>query len=631
MVRQPEGNPGRPSRPLLKAHERALEALERRGRLRRLSARSGLDFTSNDYLGLADSAALREAAAEGLTRGVPLGAGGSRLLRGNHPEHEALEAEAARFFGAEAALYFGGGFPANAALIATLPAHGDLIVHDALIHASAWDGMTQTKAETVLARHNDPDAFAGAIAAWRARGGKGRVWIAVESLYSMDGDVAPLAELAALADRHDAMLLIDEAHATGVHGPGGRGLGAVLEGRDNVVALHTCGKALGASGALVTCAAPVRDFLVNRARGFIYATAPSPLMAAVVRRSLQVVQEAPQLREQLLARISFASAQLTQTCGIEASGSQIIPVIVGSDTRAVAAAEALQRAGFDVRAIRPPTVPEGTARLRITLTLNTSEEQTRALFTALADVLAALPEAAGARTQAAAMAQPRPASAPAGLRAANVRRAVPRFVVTGTGTGVGKTVFAAALTAALDGDYWKPVQAGLDEATDSQHVRVLAGLAPSRIHREAYRLAAPASPHLAAELDGIAIEPERLVPPATERALVIEGAGGVLVPLTREVLFADVFARWEFPVILVASTALGTINHTLLSLEALRARGVPVHGVAFTGDANEATETIIAERGQVRRLGRLAWVTELTQQALADAFSAGFSVEDFRS
>ncbi|MEQ1697832.1 MAG: aminotransferase class I/II-fold pyridoxal phosphate-dependent enzyme, partial [Hyphomicrobiaceae bacterium] len=154
MVRLPSGLTGK------RQHERALEALARRGRLRRLVPAAGIDFTSNDYLGLANSAELRDAAAGALARGVPLGAGGSRLLRGNHPEHEALEAEAAALFGAEAALYFGSGFAANAALIATLPGHGDLIVHDALIHASAWEGMGQTKASCVAARHNDVQSFA---------------------------------------------------------------------------------------------------------------------------------------------------------------------------------------------------------------------------------------------------------------------------------------------------------------------------------------------------------------------------------------------------------------------------------------------------------------------------------------
>lgn len=611
----------------IRQHERALAALARRGRLRALIPASGLDFTSNDYLGLAASAELREAARDALARGVPVGAGGSRLLRGNHAEHEALEAEAAAFFGADAALYFGGGFGANAALIATLPAHGDLIVHDALIHASAWEGMAQTKASCVSVPHNDVQAFADAIRAWHAGGGRGRVWIAVETLYSMDGDTAPLADLVALADRHDAMVLLDEAHASGVLGPDGRGLGAVFEGRENVVSLHTCGKALGASGALITCSASIRDFLVNRARGFIYATAPSPVMAAVVRRALRIARDEPWRREQLAARVAFAGAELARTCGVVASGSQIMPVIVGGDARAVALAGVMREAGFDVRAIRPPTVPEGTARLRITLTLNTDEAGIAAMLRTLAGALG------GDGSDALRGWGSRPTPALEGLvppdHPGTLSKTYPRFVVTGTGTGVGKTVFAAGLVDALDGAYWKPVQAGIEGGTDTERVSALSGLRGELFFAERYRLAMAASPHQAAEAEGVEIDAAGLELPACDRVLVIEGAGGVLVPLTREVLFADVFARWRVPVILVAGTGLGTINHTLMSIEALRARSVPVFGVAFVGEANVASEGIICERGGVRRLGRLGLVDPLTPEALRAAFAAGFDMAEF--
>ncbi|MEQ1672272.1 MAG: 8-amino-7-oxononanoate synthase, partial [Hyphomicrobium sp.] len=324
------------------AHERALDALLKRGRLRTLEARRGLDFASNDYLGLADSSALRDAVLAAIGRGVPIGSGGSRLLRGNHSEHEALEAEAARFFRAETALFFGGGFVANTAIFSTLPARGDLIVYDALIHASALEGMRLSKATRVAARHNDAQAFADAIAAWRTSGGTGQVWIAVESLYSMDGDRAPLDPLIEIADQNDAVLVIDEAHATGVSGDGGLGLGAHLEGRENVVSLHTCGKALGVMGALVLAPRAMRDFLVNRARSFIYATAPSPLMAASVRAALQIVECEPERRVQLQERIAFAGRTLFAATRHTPSGSQIQPIIVGSDTRAVALADALK-------------------------------------------------------------------------------------------------------------------------------------------------------------------------------------------------------------------------------------------------------------------------------------------------
>ena len=373
-----------------KTHERALEALSRRGRHRTLATAAGIDFASNDYLGLATSSELREAARAALERGVPVGAGGSRLLRGNHREHEALETEAAAFFGAESALFFGSGFIANLAIFSTLPQRGDLIVHDALIHASVHDGMRASKAERAEARHCDPQAFEDAINDWRAAGGTGTPWIAVESLYSMDGDRAPLAELMAVADRHDGMLVIDEAHATGVFGPNGRGLGADYEGRANVITLHTCGKALGVSGGLVLASATLRDFLVNRCRPFIYATAPSPLDAALVRAALLICRFDAQRRERLQALVSAAGRQLETACGITASGSQIQPIIVGSDTRATQLAAAMQAHGFDIRAVRPPTVPEGTARVRLSLTLNVDGATVERMIAALAAELKGL-------------------------------------------------------------------------------------------------------------------------------------------------------------------------------------------------------------------------------------------------
>ncbi len=355
---------------LFARYEKTLEGLDRKGRRRALAPAGGLDFTSNDYLALAASTRLKAAITGAIARGVPVGSGGSRLLRGNHEEHEALEAEAATFFGAERMLFFGSGYAANAALFSTLPQRDDLIVHDALIHASAHEGIAASKADAVAAAHNDIDAFADAIGQWRCAGGTGRPWIAVESLYSMDGDRAPLADLLALAAQHDGFLVIDEAHATGVFGPEGRGLAAELEDRENVVMLHTCGKALGVSGALVGASAVLCDYIVNRARNFIYSTAPSPLIAAAVREALAALVDEPERRAAFDGLRSFANRALAEVLGIEGSGSQILPIPIGDNGRAVRIAARMRAEGYDVRAIRPPTVPEGTARLRIAITLN---------------------------------------------------------------------------------------------------------------------------------------------------------------------------------------------------------------------------------------------------------------------
>jgi len=203
-------------------------------------------------------------------------------------------------------------------------------------------------------------------------------------------------------------------------------------------------------------------------------------------------------------------------------------------------------------------------------------------------------------------------------------------VITGTDTDVGKTVFAAALAGALDGCYWKPIQAGLEGGGDRAEVGRLSGLAADRLLAEHYRLSMPASPHLAAERDGIAINTDALNPPACDRPLVVEAAGGLLVPLTRRVLQADVIARWGLPVVLCASTRLGTINHSLLSIEALGQRSIPILGVAFIGDSNEDSERTICDIGKVRRLGRLAWIAPLDAARLKAAFAASFRIEDFR-
>jgi 8-amino-7-oxononanoate synthase len=314
-----------------------------------------------------------------------MGAGGSRLLRGNCDEHESLEAEAARFFGAEAAIYFASGYIANFAILTTLPQRGDLLVLDQLVHASIHEGARAGRAEFRLSAHNDANAVEDAIRDWRSQGGIGRIWIVTESLYSMDGDFAPLDALNTIADRHDAFLMVDEAHATGVYGERGRGLTAAYEGCENLVAIHTCGKALGAAGALVTTTKLLRDFIVNRCRPFIFSTAPSPLMAVAVREALSILREEPERQQRLLSLIAFAHRKIGGHKGWQVSGSQIMPYLVGDNARAMQLAEKLQSRGFDVRGIRPPTVPPGTARLRISLTNNVDEDDVRAMLDALVE------------------------------------------------------------------------------------------------------------------------------------------------------------------------------------------------------------------------------------------------------
>ena len=356
-----------------------IERLKRLNRRRSLALPAGIDFTSNDYLGLSGHPALRQAAMEALSNHGVVGAAGSRLLRGHHRAHARLEDYAASFFGSERTLYFGSGFLANYALFTTLPDRHDAVIFDERIHASVKEGVHASPAARYRARHNDPQSFEAEIGRARAKGA-GRVFVAVESVYSMDGDLAPLGELNAIARRFEATLIVDEAHATGVFGRCGRGRGESLKG-ENWISLHSCGKALGVAGALVCASAEMIDFLINKARPFIYSTAPPPFLADVVTRALQLVEEEPWRRERVQEGAAMAHRELNGAQPF--AGSQIIPVILGDDERALTIADTLQKAGFDVRAIRPPTVPERTARLRVAIHAGHSDSEIRALAAAL--------------------------------------------------------------------------------------------------------------------------------------------------------------------------------------------------------------------------------------------------------
>jgi len=360
-----------------------LNTLSRLEKRRELIPIQGIDFSSNDYLGLARHDGIRQKLMDALAGGIALGSGGSRLLRGNHPEHEDLEAFAADFFATDAALFMATGFLANVALFTTLPQRGDIILVDELIHASVKEGMHASPAKTMKFAHNDATACEEALNRARDKGAQ-QIWIAVESVYSMDGDVAPLAELMEIADRHDAYLIVDEAHATGVHGPNGKGFSAAFEGRDNLVTLHTCGKALGQAGALVTAPQLIKDYLVNAARSFVYTTAPSPLAAVAVKSALEVVRDEPERRTQLLDLVAHAREVFAPVGG----STQILPLMVGEDSEALKRALHLQSLGFDIRAIRTPTVPKGTARLRLSITLNANSAEIDSLAMAYKDACA---------------------------------------------------------------------------------------------------------------------------------------------------------------------------------------------------------------------------------------------------
>ena len=333
--------------------------------LRTLRSPFGVDLSSNDYLTLSTHPRVVAAFAAGVAaEGV--GSTGSRLLRGERRAFEEVERRFATFKGTERGLFFSSGYLANIAVLATLPEAGDVIFSDALNHASLIDGVRLSRANRVVFPHNDANALAGLVDATPCSGQR---FIVVESLFSMDGDEAPLKAYAELCRRTGAALIVDEAHAVGVYGEYGTGLiEAAGVSRDVLVSVNPAGKALGVGGACVTGAAWVIDYLVQRARPFVFSTASPPAMAHALIESLDVVRDEPDRRlrlralsSRLRARLADAGHQVTQ------GPSHIVPVLIGSNEAALAVAAALQAEGFDVRAIRPPTVPAGTSRLRVSV------------------------------------------------------------------------------------------------------------------------------------------------------------------------------------------------------------------------------------------------------------------------
>lgn len=359
----------------------ALEELRRAGLLRelrtldsgpgarvRLDGREVLLLCSNDYLGLAGHPQVRAAAAEAAQR-WGAGAGASRLVSGNLALHERLEAELAAFKGTEACLLFGSGYLANAGVIAALAGRDDVIVSDARNHASIVDGCRLSRAQTVVYDHGDLDALAAAL---RGAGGR-RALIVTDAVFSMDGDLAPLEVIVELARRHGARIVVDEAHATGVLGPGGRGLVAALGLEHEVdVVVGTLGKALGSYGAFAACTRPMAAYLLNRARTAIFSTALPPPAVGAALEALRLVREQPELLSRLHANArTLREALAAQNLPIPSGGDPtmpIVPLMVGDPHAAMGLCEAALAEGVFAQAIRPPTVAPGTSRLRLVAT-----------------------------------------------------------------------------------------------------------------------------------------------------------------------------------------------------------------------------------------------------------------------
>ena len=367
-------------------HERILAELadlESRAQLRDLRIVPGIDFSSNDYLGLAADPRMKQAILSGVNSASRIASTGSRLLSGHDEAWTLLEHDFARWVGAEAALYFTSGYAANVGLLSALLRPEDVVFSDSANHASLIDGMRLSKCRRVIFPHLDLNFLEDELRRHASASG-GRV-IVVESIFSMEGDRAPLADLAALAERHGAELIVDEAHAIGVRGPSGSGCVAEAGLSSRVLAtVHTCGKALAAAGAFVCGSQNLRRFLINRARTFIFNTGLPPYFATQVAAGMNLAREAEPARAHLMELSVFLRNELRKN-GFDpaGSGSQIVPILLGSNDAAIRFAESLAASGFGVRAIRPPTVPEGTARLRLSLNAKFSKENLAALVAAM--------------------------------------------------------------------------------------------------------------------------------------------------------------------------------------------------------------------------------------------------------
>jgi len=330
-----------------------------------LDGQEVLNFCSNNYLGLANHPALREAAKKAIDR-YGCGSGASRLISGNMTLHEELERKIAELKGTEAALVFNSGFQANTGILATLVGEGDVIFSDALNHASIIDGCRLSRAKIVVYGHCDLDQLDRGL---RDSPGKNRKLIVTESLFSMDGDEAPLAEIVELAEKYGAVVMVDEAHATGVFEPNGAGLVAKLGIGDRVlVQMGTLGKALGGFGAYVAGSHSLRDMLINRCRSFIFTTSLPPAVMAMAIAALDLVTKEPERRQALRNNCELLQAGLKSlgyTLGN--SRSQILPLMIGDAAQCMKLSDDLLRHGVFAQGIRPPTVPPGTSRLRVTL------------------------------------------------------------------------------------------------------------------------------------------------------------------------------------------------------------------------------------------------------------------------
>lgn len=534
-----------------------------------IGGRQVIQLCSNDYLGLAGDHRLRRAAADAAWR-WGAGTGASRLVSGTTELHRSLEASLARLKGCEDAVAFSSGYLANVGTIPALVGPGDAVVSDELNHASIIDGCRLSGARVVVYRHADPGDLDRTLGSLEAR----RRLVVTDTVFSMQGDLAAVPDLARICERHGALLMVDDAHATGLLDGAGSGAAIVMS---------TLSKALGSSGGFVAGPRDLVEWLRNRARTYMFDTAPAPAAAGAALEALRVIDGEPDRGSQVVAAAAgFARALRDLGYDVAPPAAAIVPVLVGDAAAAMALSARLLEQGVFVPAIRPPSVPPGTARIRVTLTASHTGEHLGAALAAFAAV--------------------RPGSRRAPVASRRRRAATgidPRIIgaggvfITGTGTGVGKTVVAAALAgtlkrAGLRTAAMKPAQTGTGEGADDLGFIRLAGSVPAELCAVPYGLHQPLAPAVAARLEGISVEvgPVLAAFGRLRRrcdVVVVEGAGGLLVPLSEELDMADLALALGLPLLIVALPGLGTLNHIALTLEAARRRGLAVAGVVLSG------------------------------------------------
>jgi len=582
-----------------------------------------VDARSNDYLGLAGRAVSRE------TVHVRIGAGASRLVSGTWPEHLALEADIAAWLGTEACLVFSSGYSANVGVISALAGPGEVVLSDALNHASIIDGCRLSRAEVVVLPHRDLHALERALAS-----GRGVRWVVTESYFGMDGDSPDLVAMRELCDRHDAALVVDEAHALGVFGPEGRGLCAAVGVVPDVL-VGGMGKALGIHGGFAASRRVYRDWLWNRARSMVFSTAPSPALCEHARERVRQVRAADAERA-VLRRLEAQLAAALARSGIaspEGRHGPLFPVVLGTEAAVLAGAAKARDHGVLCHPIRPPTVPRGQSRLRITLRSDLSARDVDRIGVALEAAWAVrmepgtdeagegtalaprshepddVPSRASSRRSSSPSGASPPAEAshpralgsdtgsllpePADARRPEPRHPEPRrWVILGTGTGVGKTFVARALVQAIaerghPAAGLKPIETGLGlagsaGASDAAELASLAFCASLPSPHPLYGFAEPVTPSRAARTSGQHIELQRIASwvrgaAATEALplqVIIETAGGVFSPLTDQHSNFDLAKVLDPSIwVLVAPNRLGVLHDVTSALRAMAALG----------------------------------------------------------